>query len=195
MPLGGQGYVKCLAALRSDGPSRSSFTTAITALNENARAAIEPSSWYEGRVLRCTWAGRISNVVTASPTFTFEFRLGPTSNIVAFTTGALVTSTTAHTTVPIWGEFLLTCRALGASTAANLMGQGWVMSRALVDVSGADVTTTGHPALLGPETTPAVGTGFDSTVENVADLFVACQTSNAGNLFQMHQYILEDLGV
>jgi len=195
MPLGGQGYVRTLAALRSDGPSRASFTTAITALNEHARAVIEPSTWYEGRVLRAIWAGRISNVVTASPTFTFEFRLGPTSNIVAFSTGALVTSTTAHTTVPIWGEFLLTCQILGAGTAAKLMGQGWVASRAIVDVSGADVTTTGHPILLAPETTPAQGTGFDSTIENVADLFVACQTSNAANLFQMHQYILEDLGV
>jgi len=193
--LGGLGYVKTLAALRSDGPARASFTTAVTALNEHARVSIDPSSWYEGRVLRCNWHGRISNVVTASPTFTFEFRVGPTSNIEAFTTGALVTSTTAHTTVPIIGEFTLTCQALGAGTTAKLMGQGWVASRAIVDVSGADVTTTGHPILLAPETTPAQGTGFDSTVQNVADLFVACQTSAAGNAFQMHQYTLEDLGV
>jgi hypothetical protein len=89
----------------------------------------------------------------------------------------------------------MTCQALGAGTSAKLMGQGWVMSRALVDVSGADVTTIGHPALLAPETTPAQGTGFDSTVTNVADFFVACQTNAAGNLFQLHQYILEDLGV
>jgi hypothetical protein len=194
--LGGKGYVRTLGAARTSGTSRASFTTAITALPEHARVSMDPFDWYEGRVLRVTFAGAIGNVVTAQPTFTFEFRLGPTSTIAAFSTGALLTSTTAHTTVPLWGEFLLTCRALGAGTAANLMGQGWVASRALLDAGAtADITTLGHPTLLAPETTPAVGTGFDSTVQNVADLFVACSVSNAANTFQLHQYTLEDLGV
>jgi hypothetical protein len=74
------------------------------------------------------------------------------------------------------------------------MGQAWVMSRAFVDVSGADVTTVGHPTLLAPETAPAVGTGFDTNVANIADLFVACQTSNAGNAITVQQYALIDMG-
>ena len=41
-----------------------------------------------------------------------------------------------------------------------------------------------------PETTPAVGTGFDTNIANVADFFIACGTSNAGNLIQVEQYAL-----
>jgi len=195
MPMGGLGYVRTLAALRAAGPNRATFSTAITALNEQARVAMDPADWYEGRVLRLTFAGAISNVVTGPTSFTFEFRLGPTSTIAAFSTGALVCSTTAHTTVPIWGEILMTAQVLGAGTTAKLMGQGIVTSRAIVDVSGADVTTIGHPTLLGPETTPAQGTGFDSTIQNMADFFVACSNSQATNAFQLQQYTLEDLGV
>lgn len=189
-----KGYSAVLASARTDGTARSSFTTAITVLPEHARCVMTPYDWYEGRVLRIMAAGRISNVVTAQPTFTFEFRLGPTSTIAAWSSGAILTSTTAHTTVPFYLEVLLTVRALGAGTSANIMGQGVVHSRAFLDAGAtADITTLGHPSLLVPETTPAVGTGFDSTVINVADLFVACSASNAGNAVQLHQYILEDL--
>jgi hypothetical protein len=139
-------------------------------------------------------AGRIGNVVTAAPTFTFEFRLGPSSNIVAFSTGAIQCSTTAHTTLPFWMEILMTTMALGSGTSGNMMGQAWVMSRVFVDVSGADVTTVGHPTLLQPETNPAVGTGFDTNVANIADLFCACSASNAANTFQLTQYSLIDMG-
>jgi hypothetical protein len=188
------GYVETLATAQVAGPTLASFTTAVSALPTPARHTIAPDDWYLGKQLMVRAAGQISNVVTASPTFTFEFRLGPTSNIVAFTTGAIVTSTTAHTTLPFWLEILLTCRALGSGTSGNLMGQAWVMSRAFVDVSGADVTTVGHPTLLAPETAPAVGTGFDTNVANIADLFVACQTSNAGNAITVQQYALIDMG-
>jgi hypothetical protein len=156
---------------------------------------INPDDWYEGRQLRIIAAGEVSNVVTSQPTFTFEFRLGPTSNIVAWSSGAILTSTTAHTTVPWWLDVILTCRSLGASTSATLMGQGRTDSRAWLDAGAtADITTLGHPTLLVPETTPAVGTGFDSTVTNVADLFVACSASNAANAIRVHQYALTDLG-
>jgi hypothetical protein len=195
MPLGGLGYTRTLAAARSDGASLASFTTAVSALPSHARYPMDPADWYEGRLLKITWAGRIGNVVTTQPTFTFEVRLGPTSTITAFTTGALLTSTTAHTTLPIYGEILLTRRALGAGTSANLMGQSWVISRALLDLGAtADITTLGHPTLIAPETAPAVGTGFDSTIQNLLDFFVACSASNAANTFQLHQYALQDLG-
>lgn len=191
-----RGYQSVLAAARGSGTNRVSFTTAITALPNQARCVMSGADWYEGRALLLRAAGEVSNVVTAQPTFTFEFRLGPTSGIVAWSSGAILTSTTAHTTVPWWLEVLLTCQNLGAATAANLMGQGRVDSRAFIDAGAtADITTLGHPSLLVPETTPAVGTGFDSTIDNVADLFVACSVSNAANAIRLHQYTLEDLGV
>ena len=191
--MSNQGWVECVSSAQVAGPTLASFTTAVSCLPTQARYTIPQDEWFIGKALRVRAAGQISNVVTTSPTFTFEFRLGPTSNIVAFTTGALVTSTTAHTTLPWWLDIMMTCRAIGGGTSGNLMGQALVSGRAFVDVSGADVTTTGHPTLLAPETTPAVGTGFDTNVGNIADLFVACQTSNAANALTLQQYSLEIL--
>jgi hypothetical protein len=190
-----RGFGSVLASARVSGTQRVSFTTAISALPNDARCVMDPSEWYAGRSLFVRASGEVSNVVTAQPTFTFEFRLGPTSNIVAWSSGAILTSTTAHTTVPWYMELSMTVRAVGAGTAANIMGQGWVTSRAFLDAGAtADITTLGHPSLLVPETTPAVGTGFDSTVTNVADLFVACSVSNAANAITLHQFSMEDLG-
>jgi hypothetical protein len=189
--MSSQGWVECVASAQVAGPSLASFTTAISCLPSPARHTIPADDWALGKRLRVYASGQISNVVTTSPTFTFQFMLGPTSNIIAFTTGAIVTSTTAHTTVPWELVINLTCRSLGSGTSGTLIGQSNIISRAFVDVSGADVTTTGHPILMAPETTPAVGTGFDTNISNVADLFVACQTSAAGNAIQLQQYSLE----
>jgi hypothetical protein len=187
-------WVETLTSAQVAGPALSAFTTAVSCLPTPARHTIGPDDWFIGKMLKVYAMGQISNVVTAQPTFTFEFRLGPTSNIVAFTTGALLCSTTAHTTVPFWLEMLLTCRALGSGTSANLMGQARILSRALIDAgASADITTLGHPELIAPETTPAVGTGFDSNVAQIADLFVACSTSAAGNAIQLQQYALQRL--
>jgi hypothetical protein len=192
MPI--PGYVETKATNQSAGPALASFTTAVSCLPTPARHTISPDDWYLGKQLRVSAQGRIGNVVTAAPTFTFEFRLGPSSNIVAFTTGAIQCSTTVHTTLPFWLEIVMTCMSIGSGTSSTLMGQARAESRAFVDVSGADVTTVGHPELLQPETNPAVGTGFDSNVANIADLFVACSASNAANTVQITQYALIDMG-
>ena len=193
MPI--PGYWETMATSRAAGPSLASFTTAVSMLNSKDRHTINADDWYDGKMLVVEACGQISNVVTAQPTFTFEFRLGPTSTIVAFTTGAVLTSTTAHTTVPWWLRFLLTCRTEGSGTAGTMIGQGFVASRAFLDAGAtADITTLGHPGLLVPETTPAVGTGFDTNIGNIADLFVACSVSNAANAIQLHQYMLSDPG-
>jgi hypothetical protein len=187
-----QGWQETLSTAQAAGTALASFTTAVSVIPSAARKVISPDYWRLGTVIQVRATGGISNVVTAQPTFTFEFRLGPTSNIVAFTTGALLTSTTAHTLLPWWLDIQMTVRALGSGTAANLIGQAQVSGRAFIDAgASADITTLGHPTLLAPETAPAVGTGFDSTVANVADLFVACSTSNAANAITCHQYVLE----
>ena len=192
--MGNQGWAECVSSAQVAGPNLVSFTTAVSLLPTPARHTIPGDDWFLGKAIRIRAAGRISNVVTAQPTFTFEFRLGPTSNIVAWTSGAILTSTTAHTTVPWWLDIMLTCRALGSGTAGNMMGQGQAMSRAFIDTGAtADLVTGGHPGLMVPETTPAVGTGFDTNISNITDLFCACSVSNAANAIQLEQYHLEIL--
>jgi hypothetical protein len=188
-----QTWQETLIAASTDGPSRSTFTTAVSMLPPESRYTIPANFFVPGKSLRIRATGRVSNVVTAQPTFTVDFRLGPTSNIVVWNGGAMLTSTTVHTTVPWMLEVMLTCRAIGAGTSATLFGVGTLESRAFVDSGATADAASGHSTLVLPETTPAVGTGFDSTVANVADMFVACSVSNAANLWQCHQYVLESL--
>ncbi len=185
------GYSETLITAQADGTARSSFTTAVSILPTSARYTLPPNFFSIGKKLRILAAGRISNVVTAQPTFAFTVLMGPTSNITVFDGGNMTCSTTAHTNVPWKLEIDLTCRAIGGSTSANLMGQGIVWSQAFVSGASADIAT--HGTLLIPNTAPAVGTGFDSTVAMVVDLFAACGTSNASNAITLHQYSLEAL--
>jgi len=190
-----QSWSETLVTAQVAGPVLNTFTTAVTCLPSQAIYTLPANWWYVGRSIRVTAAGAFSNVVTAQPTFTFDFRLGTlASPIVVFNGGAMTTSTTAHTNVPFKLEYVLTCRAVGSGTSANLIGVGTFACQAVL-VSGvtADSVVNGHSQLLTPNTAPAVGTGFDSTIANVANLFVACGTSNASNGVTVHQYLLESI--
>jgi hypothetical protein len=186
------GWLECLASAQLAGTNLVSFTTAVTAIPSPARHTIPADDWDIGDQIIVEAAGRVSNVVTAQPTYTFQFMLGSVATpITAATTGAVLTSTTAHTTVPWYLRWVMTVRAVGSGTSGNLMHQGIIASRAFIDAGAtADITTSGHPFLLAPETTPAVGTGFDTNIANVADFFIACSTSNASNAIQVEQYAL-----
>ena len=184
-------WIEMLSSAKVAGPSLASFTTAVTAIPSPARRTIPADDWDEGKILLVKAAGRISNVVTAQPSFTFQIMLGTVAvPIIAWTSGALVCSTTAHTTVPWFLEVMLTCRSLGSGTSGTLMGQGTVESRAFIDSTAVADSVQTHSTLLVPETTPAVGTGFDTNIANVVDFFIACSVSNAANLIQVEQYAL-----
>jgi hypothetical protein len=147
-----------------------------------------PPAWLEvGKAMRITLVGDISNIVTTPGTLTLDVRLG---SVVAYNGGAMQLSTTAHTTLPFWADMLLTVRAEGQSTSANLIGQGRFTSQALSLTAVADSTTT-PASLLAPNTTPAVGTGYDSTAAQTLDVFATFSIANAGNLIQLQQYVVE----
>lgn len=185
-----QSWQETLIQANSDGSALSASTSATSLLPAAAKFTMPANFLRVGSVLRVRFAGRLSNLVTTPGTLTIELRMGPTSSIAAFSSGAMQMSSTAHSNVPIVGEIMLTCRAIGNSTNANFMGQGWALSQALSLTAVADSTTT--PAhLLMPNTAPAVGTGFDSTVANVVDLYGTFSVNSASNSITIHQYTLE----
>jgi len=185
-------WMEALGNAQGDGSALSNSTTATSILPAPAKVGLYANYFDQiGKALRITAAGRVSNIVTTPGTLTLDVRMGPTSNIVVFNGGAMQLSTTAHTNVPWYLEVLLTLRALGSGTSANLMGQGLCWSQAL-SISGAD-PTTGHSFLMIPNTAPAVGTGFDSTSAMIIDLFAAFSIANAGNAITCHQFLVESL--
>lgn len=185
-----QTFQELLAVQNAAGTLFNTYTTAKSVINPTALVQLPPNYFTPGKVLRITVSGGISNVVTAQPTFTFQVMLG---SIVVWTSGAITTTTTAHTTIPFWLEVLMRLDTAGSGTAAKFMGQGkltgimWVVSGATADLA------TGMPTLMAPNTAPAVGTGFDSTIANTLDFWTGIGTSNAGNGVQIQQYIAEAL--
>jgi len=164
--------------------AKSMLTSATATEASSGFITLPPNFWQRGGILEVDFHAGISNRVTGPDTFTIQIMVGA---VIAFTTGAINLTTTAHTTIPCTGHIMLTCQTQGNGTLAKLMGQctlqGQMIAMAASLADGA--ANTGWA--MAPNTAPAVGTGFDSTVANTLDFFVAQSVSNAGNGFQLNQ--------
>lgn len=161
------------------------YTTAKSVINPQALWTVPSGYWFPGRRIWVHVSGGISNRVTGPDTTTFQVMHG---TIAVWTSGAINLTTTAHTVIPFWLDIELTCRAVGSGTSANLMGQGLGQGQMLAMVASAADNAAGTGWAMMPNTAPAVGTGFDSTVANIFDFWVAQSVSNAGNGIQIQQY-------
>lgn len=164
-------------------------TAAGTVLPPAARFTLPANFMDVGKVLRVTAKGRISNIITTPGTLTLDIRMGPTSNIVVFNGGAMQLNAVAKTNVTWIFDAMLTCRTIGNGTVATLFGIGQWTSESVV---GSPLPSVGGSGtLLAPASAPAAGTGFDSTVAMVADMFGTF--SLTGNSLTAHEYLLEAL--
>lgn len=185
-----QTWQETLVTAQVDGSTLASSSSATSIIPAAAKYTLPPNFFAIGKVLRIKLIGRLSNIVTTPGTLTLDVRFG-TGPIVVFNGGAMQLSTTAHTTLPFVAEIMLTCRAIGNSTNATLMGQGWCVSQCL-NISTSD-STSGHSILLMPNVAPVVGNGFDSTITQAVDVFGTFSINNSGNGLTVHQYTLEAL--
>jgi hypothetical protein len=186
----GQSWVEALVNSNVDGAALTGSVTPTSLLHASAKLSVPPNFFRIGKRLRVSAHGRVSNIVTTPGTLTLDIRMGPTSNIVVANGGAMALNIVAKTNVP-WALYWdLTCRAVGTSTSANIMHQGEWISESVI---GAPAPAAGGSSShMLPNAAPAVGTGFDSTVSMVIDLFGTWSLSNA-NSITVHQYMLEDL--
>jgi hypothetical protein len=169
-----------------DGPTLTA-AAAATALQPQQKITLPAGFFQIGKMLKLTAQGRISCVVTTPGTARFDVRLG--GSVAAFDTGALNLNVVAKTNVPFWLEIVLTCRAVGSGTSANLMGFATFQSEAVV---GSPANTAGsNGSLIAPVGAPVVGTGFDSTTAQTLDLFFT-QTVGTGSM-TIHQFKVESL--
>lgn len=163
-------------------------SVAATSLLPTAAVYSLPQNFFSvpGKMVQMIATGQLGNIVTTPGTLTLDVFVG--GSVVAFNGGAMQLSSTAHTTLPFYLEILLTCRSVGSGTACTLIGQGKIISQCLSLTAVADSTTTPATLLL-PNTTPAVGTGFDSTLAQSVNLRGTFSLSNA-NAIQLQQYAL-----
>lgn len=134
----------------------------------------------------------LSNIVTTPGTMNFQVKIG---TVIAFDTGAIILTTTAHTTLPLYLKILLTCRSIGNGVLTTLMGQAMLQGTMIQQSGAAAADPVGGGSVMAPATAPAVGTGFDNTAStNTLDFFGGFSISNAGNGMQVQQYAVTSRG-
>ncbi|MGD0591085.1 MAG: hypothetical protein ABSA44_09840 [Bacteroidota bacterium] len=185
-----QTWVEVIAYQNTPGTLLNTYTTAKSVINNNALVTLPPNWWQIGKMLRIKIQGNISNVTTSQRTFTFQIMMG---TIVVWTSGAILTTTTAHTTIPFELEILLRCEVIGSATTAKLMGQG-ILRGIMFVISGAVADpTAGVGTIMCPNTVMAQGGGFDSTIANILDFWVGLSASESTTGIQVIQYTAESL--
>jgi hypothetical protein len=188
MPI--QSWVQTLVDSQADGTPYANSNTANTPLQPTVAAYTFPANFFDtiGKAIRVTASGRIS-VSGAALTLNLGFALGTLATpIIVFAGGVNTVVATAKTNVTWFLQIDLTLRAIGTGTSANFMGTGWSLSEAWLG-SSASVAA----AMSLPLTAPAVGTGFDSTLTQYAQLVATWGTASASNTITCHQYKLESL--
>lgn len=186
------GYSQLLRSQQAAGTLFNTYTVAKSVINAQALLKIPAGFFQVGDILRITAKGALSNIVTTPGLMNFQVKLGPTANIVAADTGNIQLNATAHVLLPFSLEWWLTVRSTGpGATAAQFMHQAHVRGVQLTRTAGqVDATNIGD-SLLAPAIAPALGTAFDSTVDNILDLWAGFTISNVGNGVQVHQYLVE----
>lgn len=174
-------FFETLIAQQVDGTALSNTTTATSILAPAAKFTVPANFFDIGKVLRVKAAGRISTAASTPGTLTLDVRLG---SVVVFNGGASGTLATSASNLTWDLEATLTCRSIGASTSATLLGVGRLVSAAL------SATT---PIMLLPVSSPAAGTGFDSTAAAVLDLYATWSAASASNSIRCDSFSLESL--
>lgn len=184
-----QTWNQTLIAQQAQGTFLATYTTAKSVINPQA-VAVLPAGFFAapGTAIRVDVLGAISNIVTTPGTITFQVMLG---SVVAFTSAAIQMSTTAHTKLPFRLTAWLTTRVVGNSTTAQLIGMSEAVSQTF-SISTSD-STSSHSIVQAPNTSPALGTGFDSTVAQSLDFWAGFSISNAANGIQVEQYFVTSL--
>ena len=184
-----QGYIATLLNSIADGAALANSTTPTSLLPVTAKPTLPANYLFAGKMLRVRATGRVSTLVTSPGTLSLDLRFG---SVAVFGGGAMTLNTTAQTNVNWIYDVILTVRAVGSSTSANVLGQGVWMSHAVIGASAIGTAGAGVQ-MLPYNTAPAVGTGFDSTAAQAVDLFATWSVANASNSITCHQFIIEDL--
>ena len=179
-------YPLILACASADSAALTNTLTATSILHGSGIGTIPANAMQIGSHIKVTIRGRISTLVTAPGTLTFDMRMG---GVVVSAFGAIALNIVAQTNASF--EAVLTARitAVGTGTTATALCTGVFLSRAVI--GSAAVAAGGVGAIVLPDTAPASGTGFDSSSAQVANIFATWSVASASNSIQVHQSLTE----
>src|SRR5690348_552712 len=111
-------FPQCLTAQSAVGTLFNTYTTAKTVINATDLVTLPANYLKVGSCFRVRAMGGLSNIVTTPGTVAFQIMMG---SIVAWTSGNIQMSTTAHTLIPFNLEVMLRVDSIGASTSAKFL--------------------------------------------------------------------------
>jgi len=182
--MASRGFRERILEVSADGTALASSTTETSLLpNAAYECVLGAGRLRVGSVVLFSFSGRMSTVVTTPGTLTLALRFG---SVDVFSSGGIPLNVTAQTNVHWACSGELVVRAVGTSTAANLMPKNCrFISRAVVGSAAAGSGGVSEE-ILPYNTAPAVGTGFDSSVSQLVDFMATWSVSNASNSIQLH---------
>lgn len=178
--------VQVIASSYTDGPALTA-AAAASCVPTYFPTTLPAGYWQIGRMWRVTLTGRISVAVTTPGTLRWDVRVG---GIVVADTLAVLGNIVAKTNVGFHLQGLLTCRAVGSGTSANIMNQWSLTTEAIINTAVPTAGPGGGYALPW-NTAPVVGSGFNSQAANTLDIFFT-QTVATGSM-TVHQALIEQL--
>lgn len=189
-------YVETLITQHAAGGAFNTFTTAKLVTNGQAMRLLDPGFWTVGRSAQIRVRGAISNIVTTPGLMNFQVKMGTlAAPITVWDSGNVQLNATAHTLLPFALDIDLRCDSEGDGTLAKLIGvgvlRGVMFTKTAAQVDGVNTEST----ILVPVTTPAVGTGFDSTIANLFQFWSGFSISNAGNGITVQTLAFQDQGL
>lgn len=179
-------YPLVLASAVADGAALTNSIAAASILHGSGIGAIPANALQVGSQLRIAIRGRVSTVVTTPGTLTFDLRMG---GVVISAFGAMALNVNAQTNATFDALFMAVVRAVGSATGANALCTGAFVTRAVIGSAAVGVGSPGE--LLLPDTAPAVGTGFDSSVAQALNVFATWSVASVSNSIQVHQSLIE----
>jgi len=178
--------VQVIASSYTDGPALTA-AAAASCVPTYFPTTLPAGYWQIGRMWRVILTGRISVVISTPGTLRWDVRLG---GVVAADTLAVLGNIVAKANVGFFLEGILTCRAVGSGTSANLMNQWQLITEAIINTA-LPTTGPGGGYALPWNTAPVVGTGFNSQSALTLDIFFT-QTASTGSM-TVHQALIEQL--
>jgi hypothetical protein len=181
--------VQTLSSQQTNGVLYNTYTTAKSVINPTELVVLPANYCRVGTKFRVKAWGGLSNIVTTPGFVTFQIMMGA---VAAWSTASIQMTTTANTLTPWRLEATLRVNAAGSGTTAVFIGEGVVsaLNLSLSSVANPTVTDT---IITVPTTSPANGTGWDSTLSQTIDFWVGFSISNAGNGVQVYDYSVEQL--
>lgn len=173
------GYAQTLATAQAAGAANTG-TTILSLLPASALYTLPGGSLSIGSKLVIEASGQMNTVTVTPGTLIFTIKFG---SVAVFTSQAMALDVTAQTNATWSARFHMTCRSVGSGTAATLLTTGEFTSRASLGAPAVG-TANGVGVVPMPDTAPAVGTGFDSTISNLIDLQATLSVAGSMTLME-----------